>query len=76
MVAIQQETTVEPGGVIRIRSDKLAAGSRARVTVIVDQPAGPGFPTMRSLIGAAPGGYKSPAEIDAFLHGERDAWQR
>jgi hypothetical protein len=76
MVAIQQDTTVQPGGVIHIHSDKLTVGSHARVTVIVDSAISPGLPTMRSLIGAAPGGFKSPAEIDAFLHAERDSWQR
>jgi hypothetical protein len=76
MVAIQQDTTVQPGGVIHIHSDQLTAGSRARVTVIVDLPSPIGLPTMRSLLGAAPGGFKSPAEIDAFLQAERDSWQR
>ena len=74
MVAFQQDTTVQAGGVIHIHSDKLTPGTRARVTVFVDLPAPLRVPTMRSLIGAAPGGCKSPADIDAFLKAERDSW--
>ena len=75
MVAIQQDTTVQPGGVIHIRSDKLMPGSRAQVTVIVERALPASLPTMRSLIGAAPGGFRTAAEIDAFLHAERDSWR-
>ena len=76
LIAIQQDTTVEAGGVIRIRSDKLTPGSRARVMVMVDHAPAASLPTMRSLIGAAPGGFKSAGEIDAYVRGERDGWQR
>jgi len=75
MIVLQQDTIVQPGGLIHIRSDKLTPGSRAQVTVIVEPALPVRLPTMRSLIGAAPGGFKSPAEIDAFLHAERDSWR-
>ena len=74
MVAIHQDTTVQPGGIIQIRSDQLTPGVRARVTVIVDQSLPQALPTMRSLIGAAPEPRIPPAEIDAFLRAERDSW--
>jgi hypothetical protein len=78
MVAIQQETTVQPGGIIHIHSDQLPPGARALVTVTItiDQPAPPSFPTMRSLLGAGKGSFKSSAEVDAFLRAERDAWEK
>ncbi|MCL2641087.1 MAG: hypothetical protein FWD53_09610 [Phycisphaerales bacterium] len=77
MVAIRQATTVQPGGVIQIASDRLTAGVRAEVIVLVDElPSTPAmFPTMRSLIGAAQGSFKSAAETDAFLRAERDSWE-
>ena len=50
-------------------------GSRAQVTVIVERALPASLPTMRSLIGAAPGGFRTAAEIDAFLHAERDSWR-
>ena len=37
MVAIQQDTTVQPGGIIHIHSDQLPPGARAHVTVVIDQ---------------------------------------
>lgn len=75
MVAITQDTTIQPGGIIQIHSDELPAGARAQVIVIFDQP--PIAPrTLSSFLGAAKGGFKSPAEIDAFLRAERDSWER
>jgi hypothetical protein len=76
MVAIQQSTTVQPGGIIQIHSDELPVGARAQVIVLVDQPLDVSFPTMRSLLGAAQGSFKTSAEADAFLRAERDSWER
>ena len=75
MVAIRQATTVQPGGVIRIASDRLSVGVRAEVIVLVEETTPAMFPTMRSLIGAARGSFKSPTEADTFLRTERDAWE-
>ena len=78
MVAIRQATTVQPGGVIQITTDRLSAGVRAEVIVLVEETSSVDpvmFPTMRSLIGAARGSFKSAAEIDTFLRSERDAWE-
>jgi hypothetical protein len=36
MVAIKQDTTVQPGGVIQIRSDQLPEGARAQVIVLLE----------------------------------------
>jgi hypothetical protein len=76
MVAIQQETTVQPGGIIHIHSSELPEGARAQVIVLVDQQSRLAFPTMRSLLGAAKGSFKSAAEVDAFISAERDAWEK
>ncbi|MCL2647291.1 MAG: hypothetical protein FWD61_09850 [Phycisphaerales bacterium] len=75
MVAIKQATTIQPGGVIQITSDQLPAGVRAEVIILVEETVPVMFPTMRSLIGAARGSFKSTAEIDTFLRAERDAWE-
>ncbi len=76
MVAIKQDTTVQPGGVIHIHSDQLPDGVRAEVIVLVEKPLSVTFPTMRSMIGGAQGSFKSAAEIDAFVRAERDSWER
>jgi len=78
MVVIKQATTIQPGGVVQITSDRLPEGARAKVIIFVDEPV-PNtpamFPTMRSLIGAARGSFKSPDDIDTFLRAERDSWE-
>jgi hypothetical protein len=76
MVAIKQETTVQPGGVIHIHSDELPAGAQAQVIVLIEKPAAVVFPTMRSILGAAQGSFKSSTEVDAFLRAERDSWEQ
>ena len=72
MVAVKQEAIVQPGGIIQIHSDQFVPGARAEVTVVIESPVPKLFPTMKSLIGAAPGGFKDPAEIDAYLRAERN----
>lgn len=75
MVAIKQETTVQPGGIIQIHSEKLPAGARAEVIVLVNEP-NDSLRSLASFLGAAKGGFASAAEIDAFLRAERDSWER
>ena len=41
MVAIKQDTTVQPGGIIQIHSAELPAGAHAQVIVLVEAPATP-----------------------------------
>ena len=76
MVAIQQETTVQPGGVIHIHSSQLPPGARARVTVVIAQEPAMILPSMGSLLTAAEPPFASPDEIDASLRAERDSWER
>ena len=76
--AVRQTVIVQPGGVIEIRSPELPAGVAAEVIVLVDAPLS-GRPALQpgSLarwLGAARGGFATPAEVDAFLNRERDAW--
>jgi hypothetical protein len=75
MVAIKQTTTVQTGGIIQIHSDQLSPGTRAEVIVLVDSPVSPPR-TLSSYLGAAKGGFKTSAEVDAFLRAERDSWER
>ena len=71
MVAIQQETTVQPGGIIHIHSNQFPAVARAHVIVTIDQPLNDPPRNLASFLGAATGSFKSPAEVDAFLRGAR-----
>lgn len=42
VAAIRQQVTVQPGGVIEIRSPELEPGSRAEVIVLIGSDPGPG----------------------------------
>jgi hypothetical protein len=44
MVAIKQDTTVQPGGLIQIRSNKLPDGARAQVIILIDSENEPSQP--------------------------------
>jgi hypothetical protein len=70
---LKQKVTVQPGGVVHVQSSELVPGSTADVIIIPDSGTLP-LPTLASLIGSATGGFVSPAEVDAFIRRERDAW--
>ena len=76
--ALRQTVIVQPGGVIEIRSPELPVGAAAEVIVLVDVPPATtpsGKPlALARWIGAARGGFATPAEADAFLNRERDTW--
>lgn len=72
--AIKQIVTIQPGGRIEVCSDELPEGCEAEVIVLV-KSAEP-KPSYRDMFGAGKGAYRTPDEADAFLRGERDAWER
>jgi hypothetical protein len=71
---IRQYVTVQPGGVVEVRSPELAPGTRAEV-IVIPQETGPlERRTLRSMIGSSRGCYATPEEAVAFLRKERDTW--
>jgi hypothetical protein len=73
VAAIKQQVTVQPGGVIEIRSPELTPGASAEVIVLVDSAAPPaGTRPLVSFIGAGQGGFRSVEEIDAYIRELRD----
>jgi hypothetical protein len=65
---------VQPGGVIEVREPALPEGRTVRVTVELDEGDGRQGSLLRFL-GAAPGLFATPAEVDASIDAERDAWE-
>ncbi len=78
MEPIKQQVIVGQRGEIVIHVPQWPPGTRAEVTVVVqpalgasEAPAG----SRSQLVGACRGMFASPAEADAFLSQEREAWQ-
>ena len=71
--SVKQKVMVQPGGVVQVQSPELVPGSTAEVIVIPDTATLPSSKLV-SVIGSAAGGFASPAEVDAFIRHERDAW--
>ena len=71
--AFKQIVTIMPGGRIEIRSDELPEGRRAEVIVLVQAP--DRTVSYSALFGSGKGAFSAPDEADAFLRGERDAWE-
>lgn len=71
---LRKKVTVKPGGLIEIRSPDLPDGAVADVIVILESPAEQPRSSLVSLIGAAEGSFATSAEVDEFIHQERDAW--
>jgi len=77
VAAIRQQVTVQPGGLVEVRSPELQPGARAEVIVLVeaqngDQPRR----SLESFIGAGKGGFGTAEEVDAYIRGLRDEWER
>ena len=70
---VKQKVTVQPGGVVHVQSSELVPGSTADVIIIPDSGAVSALKLV-SVIGSAAGGFASPAEVEAFIRRERDAW--
>jgi hypothetical protein len=70
---LKQKVTIQPGGVVHIQSPELVPGSTADIIIIPETSVAPSSKLV-GLIGSATGGFVSPADADAFLRRERDAW--
>jgi len=75
---VRTRVTVQPGGLIEIRSDELPEGTVVEVIVLLDSlPAGATQPKgLSRFIGAAKGNFSSIAEVDQFIRQERNSDQR
>ncbi|HSZ59708.1 MAG TPA: hypothetical protein VK797_28955 [Tepidisphaeraceae bacterium] len=73
VAALKQLVTVKPGGVVEVRSDELKAGTTAEVIVLVESASEPAR-SLSSFIGSGKGCFTDVQEVDAFIRGERDAW--
>lgn len=71
--AIRQKITVQAGGRIELCAPELAEGTRAEV-IVIEEPAPQALCSLSELLGQGKGAYASPEAADAFLRGERDAW--
>lgn len=77
VAALKQVVTVQPGGVIQIRSDQLQEGSQAEVIVLVQEPARTSWTRpLTSFIGSGKGAFKSIEEVDAYIKEIRDWGER
>jgi len=73
--AIKQIVTVQPGGLIEIRSPELTVGARAEVIILLEDSNPPPERSLRSIIGAGKGSFATPEEADAFIRRERETWE-
>jgi hypothetical protein len=77
-VALRITTTVRPGGKIEVVDPQLPSGEPVDVIVLF-----PGVPTaprgsILDVLAEAPGQilFRTPADVDAYLREEREAWER
>jgi hypothetical protein len=70
---IRQKVTVKAGGRIELCAPELAEGTQAQV-IVIEEPAPLALRSLSALFGQGGGAYATPEAADAFLRGERDAW--
>ena len=66
--------TVQPGGLVEVRSNELQEGSIVEVIVLVQPSEEPKKKKFTDFIGAAKGSFSNAAEVDAYIREERDSW--
>ena len=71
--AIRQKVTVKAGGRIELCAPELAEGTQADV-IVIEEPPPLALRSLTALLGQGRGAYATPEAADAFLRGERDAW--
>lgn len=76
VAAIRQQVTVQPGGLVEVRSPELKPGTSAEVIVLVAEGEAPPPTTWMSFFGSGRGLFSSVEEIDAYIRELRDEWDR
>jgi hypothetical protein len=75
---IRVKTTVLPGGRIEISTPELIPGQHATVVVTIEDDGQVGQHRVIDILAALPGHqlFQNAEEVDAYLHEERDSWDR
>ncbi|MGB3294135.1 MAG: hypothetical protein WBB01_14200 [Phormidesmis sp.] len=74
---VRTQATVQPGGIVAVRSDKLPEGATVEVVVLIDSNQVESKPKKKlvDFIGAAKGSFANADEVDAYIREERDSWE-
>ena len=77
MMAVRVKGVVQPGGVLEIHLPECPPGTEAEVLVFYESQDldADSVRPLPSLRGAAKGVFRTPQDADAFISGERDAWE-
>lgn len=73
---LRTQATVQPGGLVEIRSAELPEGATVEIVLFIKTP-GPEETRDQNLvdfIGAAKGLFSSVEDVDTYIREERDSW--
>ena len=75
---IRVKTTVLPGGKIEISTPELIPGQHATAVVTIEDDGQVEQHHVIDILAALPGHqlFQNAEEVDAYLHKERDSWDR
>lgn len=75
---VHVKTTILPGGKIEITDPKLPSGQLVEVVVLLPETEKQSGQSAVDVLSQAPGHrlFKTPDEVDSYLHSERDSWDR
>jgi len=76
--AVRLNALVKPGGRIEVANDQLPVGKSVDVIVLFPSMRATTRPSVVDVLDEAPGHlmFQTAEEVDAYLHEERDAWDR
>jgi len=75
---VRVKTIVLPGGKIEISTPELIPGQHATVIVMIEDHESADQRHVIDILAALPGHqlFQSAEEVDAYMHEERDSWER
>ena len=76
--ALKLAVTVQPGGKIELLDAQLPVGETLDVIVLLPQPLVAPRCSLADVLAASPGpgAFQTVEAVDAYIRGERDAWDR
>ena len=75
---VHVKTTILPGGKIEITDPNLPIGESVEVVVLLPESEKRNGHSAVDVLNEAPGHrlFKTPDEVDSYIHGERHSWER
>lgn len=75
LTAIKEEVEVLPGGILKLHSHNLKPHTIVSISAVIETKETQ-TTKLREMIGCGKGIFNSSNDVDSFIRGERDNWEK